>query len=599
LDKMTAMHNKDKRKPQAANRKTSPLQHEVYHRRYRSLLARLAQPEKERGQSIIIIAVAFIGLLAFIGLAVDFGILLIGMGHLKRGIDSASLAAATQYRNGIDSVQISDSANEFLRLNGVDLGNITSHVETCATAIIPNDAALCTNPPRKLVRITADADVSFVFLPLLGIDKFTISASSIAEAASMDVVLVIDISESMTFNSSPSDPNYDPSKCNPTNLCSPFRDVKSAAKQFADQVLNKPAADEEDRLSIVIFSDGWEADKYGTQVIDPCGSFYNGGGCPPGPGDPGYDANTYNLAHSGWMSSTAQADAVIDNLEVYTPPACLPRTDPDYYKLPGTCRTYTDPNDTTRFTGMTCPWSEPVANGGQGDYSTCTTTNIGGGLKLAGQMYDNGRRPDALWITILLTDGAANATQLKGSDNLGLGNGVQVNPTDPMQTISMVSSVPVGFCPENTFIDSGHPFCRNTDVMDRHPASILTLYDADDYAKDQADFVGCSGSTPAALCYGRHGQGALVFAIGLGDQVLTRSIADGFPYGDFLLRYIAAVGDDGDPATDPCSTVIPPALPLVGNQSYQCGNYYFAQYSGILSNVFSDIFNRIYTRITQ
>ena len=71
------------------------------------------------------------------------------------------------------------------------------------------------------------------------------------------------------------------------------------------------------------------------------------------------------------------------------------------------------------------------------------------------------------------------------------------------------------------------------------------------------------------------------------------------PYGDTLLRYIAAVGDDGNPATDPCTSIIPPSLPLVGNQSYQCGNYYFAQYSGILSNVFTDIFNRIYTRITQ
>ena len=90
-----------------------------------------------------------------------------------------------------------------------------------------------------------------------------------------------------------------------------------------------------------------------------------------------------------------------------------------------------------------------------------------------------------------------------------------------------------------------------------------------------------------------------MFAIGLGDQVQTRSTSDGMPYGDTLLRYIAAVGDDGNPATDPCTSIIPPSLPLVGNQSYQCCNYYFAQYSGILSNVFTDIFNRIYTRITQ
>ena len=599
---MTAMNKKTPQPLQPTLHPSSPLRREGCRRHYRSLLAsrsRGIHPEKERGQSIIIIAVAFIGLLAFVGLAVDFGILLIGMGHLRRAVDAAALAAATQYRNGIDSTLISDSANEFLRLNGVDLGNITSHVETCATATISGDSALCTTPPRKLVRITASADVSFVFLPLLGIDKFTISANSIAEAASMDVVLVIDISESMTFNAPDGNPMRDPSKCNPINQCSPFKDVKSAALQFANQVLNKPATDEEDRLAIVILSDGWEADKYGTQVVDPCGSFYNGGGCPPGPGQPLYDVNTYNLAHSGWMNSAAQADAVIASLEVYKPPACLPKGDIYYDKLPGLCRTYTDPNDITRFTGMACPWSDGTDAGGFGDFSTCSTTNIGGGLKLAGQMFDNGRRTDALWITILLTDGAANSTPLKNSDNMGMGAGVRVNPTDTSQTIAMVSPLPVGFCPENKITQS--PFCRDRHVAAYHSMTLEpALYDADDYAHDQANFVGCSGSAPAAGCNGVHGQASLMFAIGLGDQVQTRSNLDGAPYGDFLLRYIAAVGDDGDPATDACSGVIPPPPPpLVGNQSYQCGNYYFAQYSGILSNVFTDIFNRIYTRITQ
>jgi len=158
------------------------------------------------------------GLLAFIGLAVDFGIFLIGTEHLKRAVDSAALAAATQYRSGIDSVQvrtqIQNSANEFLRLNGVDLTNITAIVETCPTALIPNDPGVCTTPPRKLVRITASANVSFVFLPIVGIKTATISASSIAEAAPMDVVLVIDISESMTYDQPTGNNLRDPSVCN-------------------------------------------------------------------------------------------------------------------------------------------------------------------------------------------------------------------------------------------------------------------------------------------------------------------------------------------------------------------------------------------------
>ncbi len=188
--------------------------------------------KKERGQSIIIIAFSFIGLLAFIGLAVDLGILLIGMSHLKQAVDASALAAAAQYKSGVQSAQITDSANEFLRMNGVDLGNVTAKVETCATAIVPHDPELCTDPPRKLVRVTASAQVNFVFLPIIGIDHTTISASSIAEAAAMDVVLVIDISESMTYGASPSDPMRDPSQCNPLNLCEPFKDVKAAAVQI-------------------------------------------------------------------------------------------------------------------------------------------------------------------------------------------------------------------------------------------------------------------------------------------------------------------------------------------------------------------------------
>ncbi len=129
-----------------------------------------------------------------------------------------------------------------------------------------------------------------------------------------------------------------------------------------------------------------------------------------------------------------------------------------------------------------------------------------------------------------------------------------------------------------------------------------------DYARDEALYVGCS-STDLSICFGKPGQDAIIFAIGLGTEVLTISPTSPtsptdpnyYAYGDRLLRYLAAVGDDGNPATDPCLGVPVPTLPLPAgvDSSYQCGNYYFAQYSGILNNVFTDIFNRIYTRITQ
>src|SRR4030065_2560313 len=54
----------------------------------------------QRGQALVLIALAFIGLASFIGLAVDSGILFTQIGHLRRAVDSAALAAAHQFREG-------------------------------------------------------------------------------------------------------------------------------------------------------------------------------------------------------------------------------------------------------------------------------------------------------------------------------------------------------------------------------------------------------------------------------------------------------------------------------------------------------------------
>ncbi len=562
---------------------------------------------RETGQSVIIIAAAFIGLLAFIGLAIDFGILLIGMSHLKRGVDAAALAAAAQYRDGVASAALSDSANEFLRFNGVDLENINTTAQTCDD--LPGDQALCTTPRRKLVRITARAEVSFVFLPIIGIKTLTISESSIAEAASLDVVLVIDISESMTYDAPPGTSQGDPSICNdrvnhPLLYCEPFQDVKKAAIKFVKNVLNKPANQDEDRISIVIFSNGWEAGQYATQVV----------GIPDGSG-----------GFSGWTSDFSKAKEVlcgtgstinpmtgeencdgVGGLSVYTPPRCddpnFTGANPPDTTMPGLCRTYD-----SGIVSMNCPWAWPEELGGKNDASTCSTTNIGGGLQLAGQMFSDSRRSDALWVTILLTDGSANATSLdpdpSRGDNIGLGIAQPALPdwssANKVDINTMTASLPIGFCPSPT--NNTSPFCKDNSVTSRHylPADMIH-YDADDFARDEALFVGCDPNAPASSCHNVHGQGAMIFTIGLGEQVLARDV-NNMAYGDSLLRYIAAVGDDGDPATDPCNGVSVPTLPLLANpdHSYTCGNYYFAQYSGILDNVFTDIFSRIYTRITQ
>ncbi len=197
---------------------------------------------KEKGQALVLIAVAFVALLAFIGLVVDVGTLFIQYGHLRRAVDAASLSAAAQFREFRTLGDMTASAKEFLRLNGV--GDATPSVQVCDLTAVPVDTALCTSPYlRKLVRVRATLPVQFSFLPVIGISTVDVTAEAIGEAASLDVVLVLDTSASMASDNA----NSDPSLCNP-NHCEPFKSVRTAATGFIDN-LYFPY----DRLAIVTF----------------------------------------------------------------------------------------------------------------------------------------------------------------------------------------------------------------------------------------------------------------------------------------------------------------------------------------------------------
>jgi hypothetical protein len=140
------------------------------------------------------------------------------------------------------------------------------------------------------------------------------------------------------------------------------------------------------------------------------------------------------------------------------------------------------------------------------------------------------------------------------------------------------------------------PFCRDEDFE-------VGLgdygYDAEDAAVDQAYFVGCpegNSFDPSLTTCASPGQGAVVFTIGLGDDLIDNQGCSATAYpggcqadqGEKLLRFISAVGDDGDPSTDPCSAS------AIG---VSCGNYYFSPTGGGLLQVFEAIASRIFTRI--
>jgi Flp pilus assembly protein TadG len=587
-----------------------------------------------KGQAMILIALTLVVLLAFVGLVTDVGQLLIFNGHLKRAVDAASLAAAGQFREGRDLDEMASAAVQVMTLNGID--NATVQVQTCENA--PGDPNLCMDPPRKLVRVSGAVDVPTIFLHLVNAASVRVETSAIAEAASMDVVLAIDISDSMAYDG----PIYDPAECNyleldhdpasaldpttvdPAGDCHPFNEVKAAAINFVTRILAPPEFDandnrvEQDRIAIVTFANGWKTDSDGHFSQDEA-TWYRSGGwtfnreyairtindlivyqaAPRSKNDPGSDPDWGNCFEPSYNWDNLKPNDPINNKVGYSFGPCRA------YTCNGESNTSCDPND-VQYYGMLCPsctkdirvwdplppWDPPPIY--DKEWSALPTTNIGGGLLLSGNMFALETRPSALWVVVLLTDGAANTTFRKGD----------IYESSP-DRINDYSTYPMGYCP-NPWQD---PFCIDWDVTTRHlklsDGTYPSNYDAEDYARDMADFVGCppqiTNVTPTPdpdnTCVEVSGQGAVIFSIGLGQKVLDHNNEiNGKPFGATLLRYISRVGysSNSNPANDPCLT-----YDQAGDYTSWCGNYYYSPSGNQLVHVFEDIASRIFTRLVH
>jgi hypothetical protein len=240
--------------------------------------ANLPQPQitdkHSRGQVLVIFAATTLVLLFFIGLAVDAGSLYISYGQLKRGVDSAAIAAANNFKRGESLASMYIAAQEVLRLQNIDMSTVNLAVHICdedgngetdpdLATISPEFFDRCPasdEPPRKLVWVRASVQSPFYFLSLLGFSTLNISSFTISEAAPVDLVLVLDVSESMGYLSSSYNPaaSYNPNNtCNPlsvdknnsTGACQPLWNAKDAASQLISNTLYSGY----DRVSIITF----------------------------------------------------------------------------------------------------------------------------------------------------------------------------------------------------------------------------------------------------------------------------------------------------------------------------------------------------------
>ncbi len=421
------------------------------------MIQQILNPQKKsKGQILVMYALMLLVIIAVMGLALDVGYAYVSYARLRRAVDAAALNASNQIKEGYTIESLEASAIIFLQLN--DVYDPSVSVRTC-----DNDSSICvcdgSDPDcveRKLVAVTATSQVPTFFMSVLGFNTFPISAEAESEAATIDVILVIDVSESMNRDNAGTS-LADPWLCSELNRCEPFEQLKSAAKEFVDQLFFPY-----DRVGIVTF------DRFATDALAARGhaSLSN---------DKAFILETIDglKVFSGvpcpYLGETVTSVAQNNNLcRVYPPSA-------GSTFLPDGSRWSTPPTDADvsgwPYIRVECPQS--VLSGNTIDDAHCNSTNMGAGLALAGNLLGGAAsRDESLWVVVVLADGTAN----NGYSSSG----------DP-------------FCPNP-------PTCRLNKPGTRYRADTNpTQYDPVDYAFDMSDFL--------------YGMEVYTFGIGLGPGV--------------------------------------------------------------------------------
>ncbi len=518
----------------------------------------------EKGQVLVIVGLTIMMLMAIIGLAVDTGYVYVSYSRLRRAVDAAALAATGEFKRGYTITGMTASAMQQLRLNGVvtesdptNNPDVAITIETCAQTA--NDPVLCPKlgeTAKKLVRIRVTQNVPMFFLSAWGFARVPITIESISQAASIDLVLVIQNSESMTYEINEWS-NRDPEICNP-NGCHPLEEVKDAAKLFVNSLMYFPY----DRVALVSYN------RIATLVL-------------PLSDEDGVDTIT----------------PAVTSLQVFSPQKCLygqqgfqalpnPKGVPisPYIDDPQEpCRFYNDPpSSPTPGDGLYvgyfhCPMffgtSDSLGLVGipDNDASWCGTTNPAAGLVMAGNhlqgVYPNGWtgevREDSVWVVLLLAGGPPNSAQDDES-----------KPICPKSSLGPTLNRPgcrdidvtVRHCfkeDDEVCMRAEHEIVREGDGAKFTMKSIYdpTNYDAYDRAFDMVD-------TQVA-------NGVYIFTIGLGDLVKAKpnnNDVNNLPPGEVFLQYAAKVGG---------------------------GLYRHTPKSDALKAIFLEIANKIATKLTQ
>lgn len=137
----------------------------------------------ERGQSLVLLALAMIGMLGFAGLAIDGGILFTDRRQAQNAADAAALAGALAYLNGGD---LYSAAYARAADNGYDNNQTSNWVYVYHP---PIDGPYAGNPQYIQVRIVSRVDSVFIHFVYGGVLENTVTAVARAKPPTVKPLL--------------------------------------------------------------------------------------------------------------------------------------------------------------------------------------------------------------------------------------------------------------------------------------------------------------------------------------------------------------------------------------------------------------------------
>jgi Flp pilus assembly protein TadG len=194
-----------------------------------------------KGQVIILVAVALILLILFVGLAIDSGIGYTVRAKLNSAVDAATIAAGRALgQGGTDDIRIAngtDAANKFFHAN-FPSGYLRATPSEPTVNIVHNTDG------TWHVTVTATATVPTFFMRIVGRNALTTTALAETLRRDLDMILVLDCSGSLGP---------------PTSSYDTFPKLKAAAISFINNFVEGPGGD---RVGLVTFASGAVTDVY-------------------------------------------------------------------------------------------------------------------------------------------------------------------------------------------------------------------------------------------------------------------------------------------------------------------------------------------------